>query len=887
MAFNANNIGTKKHEFCRHLQKYKIDICLINETHLKPFHTFKIQNYIIYRNDREPGKGGGTAIAIKHGIPHKRIHLPPLLSLEATGVIVPINNVETLLGAVYKPPDRLLAVHDITELSTLTDKCILAGDLNAKHTAWHSRLINRAGAELYRYHLNNDININAPTAPTRYHWGRGMGDVLDIVIYKNINISGDITVLHELPSDHLPIHFQILEGVKCNKAPQYIVKNTNWGDYQVLLSNLIKPNANIQSKEDIESSISNLVAAIRTSYIINTESQQSHNPTVINLEIEKLLEIKKQIRIRWARTLDPTAKAALNWISKTIKSKIRQRSQEHWENCLDECQQDISKMWKLTRSMSKKLSAPPPTVIIGNSGTKYDPVEQANTIADSLEQQFRPHDLVQIARKQEVESLATEKLEAAALNNYYPLITPTEIKTLVTKINTKKSPGPDQVPTGCLKFLPRKALIKLTHIYNACLKFRYFPKQWKEAKIITIPKQGTDPSLPQNLRPISLLSPLGKIFEKALLKRINSVITENDTLPSTQFGFRARHGTNLQLLRLVDHITTEFNNKASTAAVFLDIEKAFDRTWYPGLICKLADAGIPAYLLTIIKSYLTDRTFRVQFNQGISTARNTEAGVPQGSVLAPVLYNIFTHDIPSEPGVHLALYADDTAVYTSAVNIKFAIPRLQRGLNRVVEWCQQWNIKINNNKTQAIVFTKRKPRTIPRLQLQGRLLPLQNTTKYLGVILDRSLTFKNHIENACIKGLKSTRAQIPLLRSQNLNLHVKKIIYSAIVRSRLTYACPAWSHAAHTNIHKLQVIQNKALRIILQRPRLTNITDLHEEAQIETVQQYIEKITTSQAAKLRNHPNTLVQQIGTRQARFRKHRRPSIVVDIQGQANQP
>lgn len=888
MAFNANNISTKKHELCRHLQKYKVDICLLNETHLKPFQTFKIQNYLIYRNDREPGRGGGTAIVIKQGIPHKRLHLPPLLSLEASGVVVPINNVETLFAAVYKPPDRLLAVHDITELSTLTNKCILAGDLNAKHTAWHSRRINRAGDELYRYHLNNVININAPTVPTHHWMGRGMGDVLDIVIYKNINISADITVLQELSSDHLPIHFQLLEGANCFSSPQYLIKNTNWEDYKVLLGELTNPKLNINSKTDIETAISDLVAAINTAYLINTDVQKSHSPSVINLEIEKLLEIKKQIRTRWARTLDPTAKAALNWISKTIKRKIRQRSQELWENCLVECQQDITKMWKLTRSMSKKFSAPPPTVIQAPTGQKYDPEDQANAIADSLEQQFRPHEIINIARKQEVETLASEKLEAAAANMYhYPLITPLETKNLLSKLNIKKAPGPDRVQAGCLKFLPRKALVKLTHIYNACLKFQYFPTQWKEAKIITIPKQGTDPTRPQNLRPISLLSPLGKIFEKILLKRLFTIFTENNTIPAAQFGFRAGHGTTLQLLRLVDHITTQFNNKSSTAAVFLDIEKAFDRTWHPGLICKLESTGIPPYLLLLLNSYLKNRTFRVQFNQGTSSMRNIQAGVPQGSVLAPVLYNIYTHDMPNEPGVHLALYADDTALYTSSINIKFAVSRLQRGLNRVENWCLQWNIKINDTKTQSIVFTKRKPRTIPRLQLQGRILPLQNSVKYLGLMLDRSLTFKPHIENASIKGLKSFRAQIPLLKTQNLNLNVKKLIYSAIVRSRLTYACPVWSHAAYSNIKQLQIIQNKALKFILQRPFRTHTTDLHEEAQIETIQQYIERMTTTQAWKLHNHPNTLIQQIGTGQTRFRKHRRPSIVVDIQGQANIP
>jgi hypothetical protein len=128
----------------------------------------------------------------------------------------------------------------------------------------------------------------------------------------------------------------------------------------------------------------------------------------------------------------------------------------------------------------------------------------------------------------------------------------------------------------------------LTHLFNHCFRLAHFPKSWKEAKIITLPKPGKDPKFPQNLRPISLLPTTGKLFEKVILQSLKKHIDEKGLLNASQFGFRARHSTTLQLMRLTDHVTLNFNNKMSTAAVFLDIEKAFDTTWHSGLLYKMS-----------------------------------------------------------------------------------------------------------------------------------------------------------------------------------------------------------------------------------------------------------------------------------------------------------
>jgi hypothetical protein len=157
-------------------------------------------------------------------------------------------------------------------------------------------------------------------------------------------------------------------------------------------------------------------------------------------------------------------------------------------------------------------------------------------------------------------------------------IRPCDLKKLINSLKLRKTCGIDGIPNEYLRHLPRRPLVHLTHLFNHCFQLAHFPHSWKEAKIITLPKTGKDPKFPQNLCPISLLPTTGKLFEKVILQLLKKHTEEKGLLNASQFGFRARHSTTLQLMRLTDHMTLNFNNKMFMAAVFLDIEKAFDTT---------------------------------------------------------------------------------------------------------------------------------------------------------------------------------------------------------------------------------------------------------------------------------------------------------------------
>jgi Reverse transcriptase (RNA-dependent DNA polymerase) len=248
------------------------------------------------------------------------------------------------------------------------------------------------------------------------------------------------------------------------------------------------------------------------------------------------------------------------------------------------------------------------------------------------------------------------------------LTSPRGIKKIIKNLKNSKTPGFDNIPKILLKNLSRKALVFLTYIFNSCVKLSYFPKSWKHANVIPVPKPGKDPSNPSSYRPISLLSSISKIFESVVLKRLLNFITSNNVLPNHQFGFRTAHSAAHQLKRVVKNVKDARNSIArgtsrvtlSTGMLLLDNEKAFDSVWQKALLHKLLQRGCDIFLARLIFSFIKGLSFQVSVGSAKSSSHNIPFGVPQGAILSPTLYNIFTSDVPSSDFCGTATFADDS-----------------------------------------------------------------------------------------------------------------------------------------------------------------------------------------------------------------------------------
>lgn len=314
-----------------------------------------------------------------------------------------------------------------------------------------------------------------------------------------------------------------------------------------------------------------------------------------------------------------------------------------------------------------------------------------------------------------------------------------------------------------IKLFPKKTIVKLTNIINAIFRFRHFLKQWKQSHIIVIPKPGKDSTFPQNYRPISLLSNLSKITEKIIQVRLLNDLQKSNIIPPKQYGFIKNHDTNLQLLRVTDHIIKGFNNKQKTDMILFDVEKAFDRVWHPGLIAKLCKAKVNFRIIELIDSFLSNRSFQIQTDRHLSTTRKIEAGVPQGAVLSPTLYNVYTHDIPKHPKTDLALYADDTAIYTTSKSEKIITERLQEHTDHLLTYYNKWGIRINPQKTQAILISKHRKTPYNNIKINNDYIIWAKQVKYLGLIIDSGLTYNQHLKYQANKARGAPKQLYPLL----------------------------------------------------------------------------------------------------------------------------
>jgi len=331
-----------------------------------------------------------------------------------------------------------------------------------------------------------------------------------------------------------------------------------------------------------------------------------------------------------------------------------------------------------------------------------------------------------------------------------------------------------------------------------------------------------------------------------------------DLIPKFQFGFRSKHSTVQQLLRITEHINTAFEKHCHTGAVFLDISKAFDKVWHEGLLFKLKSINTPSYLFNIISSFLLDRQFAVKINDNTSDLMPISAGVPQGSKLGPILFNIYVYDIPQSPRTNIALFADDTTIFTESRNIEAITTNLQAHLDTISYWCKKWRIQINASKSVGVIFSLRRHHSPAQLTFNNVNIPWNSSVKYLGLTLDVRLTWQPHISSKLQQAYQRLSMLYPILNKKSpIQKKCSLLIYKQILRPILTYACPVWGKCATSHISKIQIFQNKVLRIIANAPWFIRNVNLHKDLQIQDIEDHIKALSKNFHISLLNSSGSL------------------------------
>jgi len=866
--WNADGLRRDIAEVIDYLNETSVDIMFICETHLTPNNTFRVQNYTVYRRDRPDRPGGGVAIIIKNSLQHALLPNPQLTHLEAIGIHLELGNNEYLhLYSCYRSPTTPFVNEDFDLLLETEHPTVLLGDFNAKHSDWSCRATNDAGRRLFEYkHRHPNIQVHPPNIPTHYPFNPNhRPDILDMAITNEINAHLELVVSERFNSDHWPVECAIS---RINLLNYEIPRNSiDWQLYAVQLSRTVTSFPVLNSKRDIDVEIQSFINDVKDAlrHASRPITDPNENYQVLPQRIRLLIQEKNRVRRRFQRTRDPILGRLKNRLQSQVHEEISQLKQDRWTQKIQSLQTEDNSLWRLQKVLRNPYK--PLSPIHGTQGVKYTNADKAEAFADSLEAQCKPvYDDADLNHIERIHRIVIRDLNDETDNDDLNSASPSEVRQILKDLKANKAPGHDEIPNKALKSLHNVGVARLTNIFNAAMRISYFPTTWKKADVVLIPKSGKNPLFPENYRPISLLPTIGKVFEKIILNRLQPALAGH--IPNEQFAFRAAHSTEHQTLRVAEFITKAFNERAYAGAIFLDVSKAFDKVWHQGLLFKLKNMDCPRYLLKLIQSFLSNREFRIKLKTlppTFSTPRPIEAGVPQGSVLSPLLYIAYTADFPSTVRTELALFADDTAVMTKNTSARFAVHRLQAAATAMEEWFSTWRIQVNTEKSKVVLFCQHKSvPDLPNITMFGSDMPYSDQVKYLGLTYDKKLTWKPHIRQVRDKAKGCLRSLRPMLSyNSTLNSSNKLLLYLTIIRPAITYGCTTWGYAAKTYIADLQRIQNIALRQVLSAPWYIRNTILHRDLKTPTLLEYMISHAEKFYDNVVGHPNPLISDLGS------------------------
>ena len=358
------------------------------------------------------------------------------------------------------------------------------------------------------------------------------------------------------------------------------------------------------------------------------------------------------------------------------------------------------------------------------------------------------------------------------------------------------------------------------------------PTPWKSANVSPIFKKG-DRHKTANYRPISLTSIICKVLEHIIHSQIIHHLDNHNILTNKQFGFRKKHSCESQLLLTVNDLASGLRDKEQIDAILLDFSKAFDKVPHERLLLKLHHVGVRGLLLAWIRDFLTGRTQQVTLEGEVSSTSSVTSGVPQGTVLGPLLFLVFINDMPDVVRSNIRLFADDALLYRS-IHSPDDVTTLQNDLVQLELWESTWQMAFNPDKCEVLRVSKKKNLIDAHYSIHGTVLQNVDSAKYLGVSIQSGLSWKPHINNIC----KKANCTLGFLR-RNLRScppRIKERAYFTYVRPILEYASPVWDPVSKELIRKIEMVQRRGARFVkADYDQRHSVTKMLKDLQWETL----------------------------------------------------
>ena len=575
----------------------------------------------------------------------------------------------------------------------------------------------------------------------------------------------------------------------------------------------------------------------------------------INGSIRKLMRKRNRLYKKYKQNKTIVRYESFKKARNDVTTQLRKSKKDYFKSLADKLKTSnvsSSDYWRTLKSFIKPSTTTTIPPIFDNGSHISDSDAKAKLLNDFFVSQTTLDDSAAV-----LPDIAFPVVDT--LNNI--MITSEEVKTVLQTIKLGKSSGPDNINNRILKEIAIPISEPLSDLYNFSLSHGIFPEIWKQANVSPLYKKD-DPSLACNYRPISLLSTVGKVMEKIVHKHIFNYFKDHNIITCLQSGFVPGDSTVNQLVDIYNTFCKALDDGLEVRAVFCDISKAFDRVWHKGLLFKLKRAGINGLLLDWLTNYLTDRKQRVVIPGGTSDWEFIKAGVPQGSILGPLLFLLYINDIVTDIHSSVRLFADDTSLYIIVDDPTDAAEQLNIDLETINRWAETWLVKFNPSKSESLLVSRKINRNVhPPLIMNRVHINEVQLHKHLGIFLSNDGTWHEHINYITSKAWQKIyvmRKLKFLLDRESLNR-----IYISFIRPTLEYADIVWNNCTQYEINQIEKVQQEAARIVTGATRLISIELLYKETGWEPLHKRRYKHNLCQVYKMVNDltPNYLTSLI--------------------------
>ncbi|MCG8048091.1 MAG: hypothetical protein JAY66_20795 [Candidatus Thiodiazotropha taylori] len=818
--------------------------------------------YTMFRRDRG-SRGGGVFILVRDQFIATRVH-----EWETKCEIVWIKlqlagSVPLHIAAYYKPNESdPLSFEEFKKSVAMVNShkghIWILGDFNYPKFTWTDNTPTISPDCKYpsQYEdfveLLDDFSLSQMvTRPTRYE------NILDLFLIDNPTLVKSVEIKPGI-ADHDAVLSEVFIKPQINKLKPRLISMYSKADWEGLENHLLSFQESFLASCEGKS-VNLLWEQFRDALQVGIEKYVpqrtvSTKPSLpwVTQEIKRLMRKRDSLYDKYKKHRRPTDRHAYVEARHTTKQKLKQAHNKYIEGILgltdsdsrtdssdqstpDPCNNTYAskKLYSLLKNSKKDSKGTAPLQKDGKFYTET--VDKANILNDQFQSVFTPKSPLKLSQ-----------LSNMAVQNYVdsgkidPSQVPTEclsptpqmsnisvslngILKLLKDLNPHKAAGPDQLKPLVLQKLRDVIAPVLQVIFQKSLDTGKVPKDWTSAFVCPLFKKG-DTSLASNYRPISLTSILCKVLEHIVSTNVVSHMDKHNLLYDLQHGFRSKRSCETQLVTLLEDLMRNSTAGSQTDLVLLDFSKAFDKVSHQKLLLKLHKYGIRGPILTWIQAFLSNRTQTVVLENEHSNTIPVTSGVPQGSVLGPILFLIYINDLPDMTKSKVRLFADDTAIYLAVSSLRDA-QILQQDLDHLHKWELEWDMEFNPGKCVVIHVTRAITPVPSQYFLHSQLLESVSSSKYLGVEISSNLSFNKHIQNITTSASRSLAFLRRNIRTQNPAL--REMAYKTLVRPLVEYSSPVWSPYTQTNIDKLEMVQRRAARWTLHNySTYASVTDL-------------------------------------------------------------